>query len=863
MIGHEFPYTNLHDVNMDWILQVVKEFNEKYHGIDDAIDAAIARLNATADELETAMQEYMQGLEEETTAEVNTAKDNAIAAINQLYSQFQTEANEAIQAIISNKELALSAIDSEMNSKLTQVSTLLNSLPHDYQDALNQMQIINATLNGTNNYPELVQGHYADAQESDSKTLVPDNYRVSSLLSAGCASRKLRTRVTNANGIIRDIIYWTGWGDNAVSHPVPVSTSGADEKTLFTYTFPAEATYFTVVFASDYNMLTAITPSDLQVEFQWIFDSLETLEIEDETDISGNSDGFILSKDGDVLSSYTIGTEKTHMDVGHTTGTIRHYFKDEQARNTIVELKSAIDLTNDGYANIDTNFSHGYISTSSDSVGSVTTSEAYKYQAVTPNLIQFDHNINIKCNSGYEFLLFYYDSQGTYISRSGSWRNADTILSGSYFRVFIRLNPADTSANVPANVFAENIYVDSELSYRIKTVENGLTLEDRKITASNTGNELINTSFAHGRILTTSGHVGEVSISANNYKYQAVTPEAVVFSTPKTIKANPGYVVQIWWYDSNDSYVGRSSNFVSEYSLISNRRYRFFMRLNPEDTSADIPVDVFQDNVCLLSNIGERVEAIEDKPLSTLPDYLLKNMAEKPLGSLSKGYILLSFDDGANTLATGTIPLLIENDVPATFGLLPQSEIFAAGNESELATVIDAVVNHGCVIAMHGSTMWPTYTESALNAYFDSTIAFFADNNLGDTYGAICPGGNGDDTSALVKAVAGGKFDYVFTGNRADKISYDSANADGKYNGARSNRFDLDRRSGIGITTAKVQAIVNYAAENHLLLCPFWHDNTLNDENHPEYIAYFNALITAAKDAGLTFITTKDLPNIT
>lgn len=331
MIGHEFPYTNLHDVNIDWILQVVKEFNEKYHGIDDAIDAAIASLNATADELETAMSEYMQGLEEETTANINA-----------IYAQFQTEANEAVQAIIGNKELALSAIDSEMNSKLAQVSTLLNSLPHDYQDALNSMQIINATLNGTNNYPELVQGHYADSQESDSKTLVDDNYRVSSLLSAGCASRRLRTRVTNANGIIRDIIYWTGWGDSAVSHPVPVSTSTSDEKTLFTYTFPADATYFTVVFASDYNMLTAITPSDLQVEFQWIFDSLETLEIDDETDTSGNSDGFILSKDGDNLSSWTAGTEKTHMDVGHTTGTIRHYFKDEQARDNVGELKTTL-----------------------------------------------------------------------------------------------------------------------------------------------------------------------------------------------------------------------------------------------------------------------------------------------------------------------------------------------------------------------------------------------------------------------------------------------------------------------------------------------------------------------------------------
>lgn len=527
------------------------------------------------------------------------------------------------------------------------------------------------------------------------------------------------------------------------------------------------------------------------------------------------------------------------------------------------ELKSALSLTNDGYANIDTLFAHGYISTSTSSAGNVVTSESYKYQAVTPSLIVFNRDVSIKCNSGYEFLLFYYDNGGTYVSRSGSWRNADTILSGTYFRVFIRLSPADTSADVPVSVFANNIYTDSELGYRIGAVVNDEVIVNRKIAASNAGRELIDTGFAHGRILTTTGHVGEVSVSANNYKYQAVTPDAVVYTTQKTIRANPGYAVQIWWYDDNDAYVGRSANFEAEYTLVANRRYRFFMRLDPADTSADIPVDVFQDNVYLISDIGEKVRAIETKPLTTLPDYMLNNMAEKPLGTLSKGYILLSFDDGAKTLATGTIPLLIENEVPGTFGLLPQSEIFAEGNESELATVVDAVENHGCVVAMHGSAQWPTYTESALKAYFDSTIALFIDSGLGDTYGAICPGGNSDDTSALVKAVAGGKFGYVFSGNRADKISYDTANADGKYNGARSNRFDLDRRSGIGITTAKAEAIVTYAAENHLLLCPFWHDNTLNDASHPEYITYFNELITAAKNAGLTFITTKDLPNIT
>ena len=524
-------------------------------------------------------------------------------------------------------------------------------------------------------------------------------------------------------------------------------------------------------------------------------------------------------------------------------------------------LKSAITLANNGYEVIKGTFAHGSVNSTT---GVMTeSSNNYKYRVVTPAYITYDRDVTIRCASGYQFQAYWYDNTDALVGKMASFAKEYKIAKNTRFRLYVLLDPNDTSANVDPSVFQNNIYVESVVGCEIIELGNGLDDVNNKIKASNNGAELLETTLEHGRILTTSGHVGEVSVSENNYKYFAVTPNAVSFSTPKKIRANTGYSVQVWWYDNSDAYVGRSANFVSEYSLNANTKYRFFMSNDPLDTTASIDVETFRNNVYLISALGERVEAIETKPLTTLPDYMLKNMAEKPLGILSKGYILLSFDDGAKTLATGTIPLLIENEVPGSFGLLPQSEIFAEGNESELATVVDAVENHGCVVAMHGSAQWPTYTESALNAYFDSTIALFIDSGLGDTYGAICPGGNSDDTSALVKAVAGGKFGYVFSGNRVGKISYDAANADGKYNGARSNRFDLDRRSGIGITTAKVQAIVNYAAENHLLLCPFWHDNTLNDENHPEYITYFNALITAAKDAGLTFITTKDLPNIT
>lgn len=516
-----------------------------------------------------------------------------------------------------------------------------------------------------------------------------------------------------------------------------------------------------------------------------------------------------------------------------------------------------ISAVRTGVEPLPTTFAHGNISTSSGTAGNVNVSEAYKYQAVTPNLIHFDRDCTLKVNSGYAYLVFKYTSDGTYLARTGSWQTGEyTILASEYFRIFMRLDPADISANVPAETFKNNILVNSDMDYRVSVIENGAGLTARKIDASNNGKELLDTAFAHGRILTTTGHVGEVSVSASNYKYQAVTPNVVAFDSNRTIKANPGYLVQMWWYDENDAYVSRSANFVSEYTLVAGRRYRFFMQLDPADTTADVDVSIFQDNVYIVSEISERITEIEGNPLSSFPAYIVNSLAEKPLGPLSKGYILLSCDDGAEGLATYTIPMLVSKNVPATFGLLKDSAVLS--NTSYLATVVDAVENHGCVVAQHGSATWPTYTESALLSYFEETQAVFTEKGIGKTYGAICPGASGyDDTSALVKAVAGGVFGCVFSGNRTNKIAYGSY----KSNGPRSNMYDLDRKSAVGFSSATdYQSAIDEAYDNHYLFCPFWHDYSIVNDTAKQ--AIIEGMIDYAKAKGLTFITTKDIPTI-
>ena len=64
-IRHEFPYANLHDLNIDWILKIVREFQHNYNSINEELDNAIQTLDNEKDRLIDEMDEYFpQGIEQ-------------------------------------------------------------------------------------------------------------------------------------------------------------------------------------------------------------------------------------------------------------------------------------------------------------------------------------------------------------------------------------------------------------------------------------------------------------------------------------------------------------------------------------------------------------------------------------------------------------------------------------------------------------------------------------------------------------------------------------------------------------------------------------------------------------------------------
>lgn len=540
--------------------------------------------------------------------------------------------------------------------------------------------------------------------------------------------------------------------------------------------------------------------------------------------------------DNDGITHDTLGAAVRH--VGNAVDMTRVNLENKIKRNT--------NLANEGCELIDTTFVHGDYST--------TTCEprpdpAFKYFAITPDSITYEREVTISCDSGYQFLAYWYDNNNEYISRTSAWTNSYVMPANRHFRLWVSEDPVDITAEIDTSVFAQIIHVTTEINGRISVAESTVSELKDGMQKCYAGQELINIDFENGSM------VNNYPVVSTAYKYQAVTPDSVMYDRDVRIKANDGYQFVAYWYDDNDEYVSRNGSARTEFVMPAGRHFRLLMMLNPPDRSKTVSKETFKSNIYIESELSERIISLETAPLTALPEYVKNTLSYKPVGALGKGYICMTCDDGTEGLATYTIPMLIEKGVPATFGLLKTSEVLT--NQTYLATLVDAVTNHGCCAAQHGSAQWPTLTESELNTYFDESAELFENAGITEIHGAICPGGAGDDTSILVQAIAGGRFGAVFSGGTHGEIEY------GNYHcaGPRTNMYAMNRKSVIAFANVEqYREAIDEAYENHYIFCPFWHDYTIVDS--AAYKAIIEGMIDYALEKGLTFITMADLPYI-
>jgi len=82
-----FPYTNFHDLNLDWVISKVKEYVEKYDDLEDFVNKTVEEQNAL---IEQALREISEGMQE---------------LRDYITENLRTIANEIINELIESGEL--------------------------------------------------------------------------------------------------------------------------------------------------------------------------------------------------------------------------------------------------------------------------------------------------------------------------------------------------------------------------------------------------------------------------------------------------------------------------------------------------------------------------------------------------------------------------------------------------------------------------------------------------------------------------------------------------------------------------------------------------------------------------------------
>ena len=132
---HNYPYSNFHDLNLDWILQKIQEYEERLDGI---VDEAVAQANAYTDKQIAQFRNDFNDLVaqvEQEVADMLSTVDNAIDRLTQEQKDFIETATTQINAInerVDSLEESISASVEGMRAYTNQAILDNNQMLFDY-----------------------------------------------------------------------------------------------------------------------------------------------------------------------------------------------------------------------------------------------------------------------------------------------------------------------------------------------------------------------------------------------------------------------------------------------------------------------------------------------------------------------------------------------------------------------------------------------------------------------------------------------------------------------------------------------------------------------------------------------------------
>ena len=321
----DYPYTNTHELNLDWIIGIIKDFQNNYSGISEALDQAIAAITAKG---------------EATEDDIEALRIAAGLAIEQMKTQ-------SINAVAAQQTASVVAVDASATDAINRITNLVNSVPANYEDALGQLEVINAILNGTESESiTWAQGFYQFNSTSQGYEINPSNYYVCSVMQGGCNGHRVKIKSNNN----AQKIYAIDWWDANFSLLNRVSQGWVPE---IEYVFPQDAHFFSIILTAAANptdVQISVAQTDVSIEWDSIICDIKNntiykrLNTSDITESLSFTEGYV-NKQGVVVGTSTTYKYSAKIDVseGDIFSTAEYPFRYVTAYsgNTAIAGKSA------------------------------------------------------------------------------------------------------------------------------------------------------------------------------------------------------------------------------------------------------------------------------------------------------------------------------------------------------------------------------------------------------------------------------------------------------------------------------------------------------------------------------------------
>ena len=127
--GEGFPYTNFHDLNLDWMIKIAKDFLDQYTHIQDTIDQGLEDLQTKYENLETLLDEWYDTHSQDIANELADALEDIQTALTNAITAFGTAAEAKAAEVIASIPADYTQLANDVEYAIGNVNSLIAGLP--------------------------------------------------------------------------------------------------------------------------------------------------------------------------------------------------------------------------------------------------------------------------------------------------------------------------------------------------------------------------------------------------------------------------------------------------------------------------------------------------------------------------------------------------------------------------------------------------------------------------------------------------------------------------------------------------------------------------------------------------------------